>query len=649
MQRFPRAILILFTLILPDIAEAQMRSEYRAFWVDTFNTSLRTQADVQAVVDNTKLANANAIFAQVRRRGDSWYLNSLEPLPDFAGFEAGFDPLRALITTAHAARIEVHAFVIIGAIWNKNPTFEPTATLGPPTDPRHVFNRHGGYDAVTKTIVPGPDNWLTRTLLPDGAAGVSFQGHRFGNDFWIDLGHPAASAHTVDVLMHLVRNYDIDGLHLDRIRYPEISVSGQTPATGTSIGYNAVNVSRFQSHYGLTPASTPPPGDPQWMQWRRDQVTNFVRRLYLNVIAERPEVRMSAALIVFGNGPVNESDWEAAEAYWRVYQDWRAWTEEGIIDIAIPMNYKADSVASNAIMFDRWNEWTKNHQYGRAAMIGMAGASPNNSVQDLLRQTRRALAPSSKGNRAAGVIYFSMANSNAGRTFAEFASALKTGRSGSTQFEDPVANPVGIFSEPALIPDFRWKSAPAKGHLKGFARRADGTPLDTASVTIEHAATATTRNTQSDGGGFYGSVDLEPGRYIVKAVLGGTTLYGCGADVMAGSVTTIDLGADTTRPVISGLSASLLWPANQRLVTVRLNYSASDDCGRVTNTISITSNAPIDGLDWLVVNDREVQLGAGRVYTITVTSTDQSGNTTSSTTTVTVPLSNGRRRSVSRG
>ena len=73
-------------------------------------------------------------------------------------------------------------------------------------------------------------------------------------------------------------------------------------------------------------------------------------RDYLAALAVKPNLKISAALIAFGGGPVCPSTatcatdkeiWEksaSAEAYWRVYQDWRAWTEEGIIDIAIPMS-----------------------------------------------------------------------------------------------------------------------------------------------------------------------------------------------------------------------------------------------------------------------------------------------------------------------
>lgn len=319
---------------------AAAQAEYRAFWVDTFNTALNNHAQVVAVVNQAQAANANVIFAQVRRRGDAWYLNSLEPLPHPNPIATGFDPLQDLIAESHAAGLEVHAFVIMGAIWNRDPV-----VLGPPADPTHVFNRHGGFDPVTKTITQGPDNWLTRTLL----SGFAFQGHRFGSDFWIDFGHPDAAAYTVDVLMHLVNNYDVDGLHLDRIRYPEFSASGQTPANGTNIGYNHTNVVRFNRHYGITPEDLPPAtGDARW-------------------------------------------------------------TEEGILDLAIPMNYKREHILSQQTPLDQWLEWTRDHQYGRAALMGQ-GAFVN-GIEGTLRQVRRSLAPSaSTGRKLDGVVFFSMAD-----------------------------------------------------------------------------------------------------------------------------------------------------------------------------------------------------------------------------------------------
>jgi uncharacterized lipoprotein YddW (UPF0748 family) len=659
-------------------ARAQPRAEVRGFWVDTFNTTLNNHADVIAVVDRATAANANTIFAQVRRRGDSWYLSSLEPLADRTPIQPGFDPLQDLIIEAHARGLEVHAFVIANAIWNRAPN------LFPPTDPNHVFNRHSGYDPATNTIIQNPDNWLTRTLIPDGTPGASIalQGHRIGSDFWIDPGHPDAASYTVEVLMHLVRNYDIDGLHLDRIRYPEISIAGQTPATGTSIGYNATSIARFQRRYGV-PSDAPPPtqNDPRWSQWRRDQVTNLVRRIYLDAVAIRPRIKLSGALIAFGSGPTTEAGWLSAEAYWRVYQDWRAWTDEGILDVAIPMIYQRDHLASGRTAFDRWNDWVRNHQYGRSAMMGIG--SFLNSIEGSLTQVRRALQPSALGNRNLGVNVFSMATSNVAvnanplsippgantpaRPFADFAAGLVTGRSanGVTLFEDPSINRIPIFELPASIPDLPWKINPQVGHLRGFIHDEAGAIVDTGTVSLDRVDDGTTPvagrksvATASDGNGFYGGVDLAPGRFRVTVVPVGQAAYtsACTTEITTGRVTTFDVAIDRVAP--TGTLASdpaVLWPPNHEMVTVTLSGDLSDvgtgldgvafrvidEYGTVEPTIEAVTG---DGLTALAFS-RTFQLEAsrrgedrhGRSYTIEATVTDRACNQTRLRTTVVVP------------
>jgi uncharacterized lipoprotein YddW (UPF0748 family) len=625
-------ILLFLAICSPILIQAQRRTEYRAFWVDTFNTSLNNHNDVLAAVNNAKAAKANALFVQVRRRGDSWYLNSLEPMGDRTPIQAGFDPLQDIIDMAHAEGIEVHAFVIMSAVWGRAPN------LFPPESPNHVFNLHGGFNPATNTITPGPNNWLTRTLIPDGTAAITYQGHRFGSDFWIDFGHPDAAKYTVDVINNLVRKYDIDGLHLDRIRYPEIGITGQTPSSGTSVGYNSTSVERFQKVNNIAFGSPPPAqNNPQWNQWRRDQVTNVVRRVYLNALAIKPNLKVSAALIAFGGIGSTEASWNSAEAYWRVYQDWRAWTEEGIIDIAVPMVYKAEHTATVRPQYDQWENWLKGHLYNRAGMMGQGAA--NNAIEGTLRQTRRTLAPASGSTSLSGIIYFSMATSNIAvtnnpfavsstnpsvnttantpaRNFAEFASGLTTGKSVSgTAFYEP-AGMTPIFSENAFIPTFPWKAAPTLGHVKGEAKDADSNPLDTKPVEIKNLDTQATRNVTTDGGGFFGAVDLTPGSYQARA----GASYFC-FNITPGKVS--DALLDNVAPITTATLAPLN-PNGQNgwyTTNVSVTLNASDNCAGVASTEYSTDN----GQTWQIYTGA-VNVSNDGTTTILYRSEDQGGN-----------------------
>lgn len=625
------SLLCTLLVLCSSISSGQVRTEYRAFWVDTFNTNLNNHTDVVTVVNNAKAAKANALFVQVRRRGDSWYLNSLEPLGDRVPIQPGFDPLQDIINVAHGAGIEVHAFVIMNAIWGRAPN------LFPPENPNHVFNLHGGYDVATNTIIPGPNNWLTRTLLADttpGSTAISFQGHRFGSDFWVDFGHPDAAAYTVNVVKHLVQSYDIDGLHLDRIRYPDISIAGQTPSTGTNIGYNPTSVERFQRLFNLPLDGPPPaPNNPQWNQWRRDQISHVVRRVYLEALAIKPQLKISAALIAFGGIGATESSWNSAEAFWRVYQDWRAWTQEGIIDIAIPMAYKAEHTSTIRPQYDQWDAWLRNHLYNRAGITGQGALV--NAVEGTLRQTRRTLTPASGPTNLSGIIFFSMATSDVAvasnpfaippgatpdRPFAELAAGLTTGKSvnGLVSYEPEGLAP--IFNDPAAIPSFSWKIAPMVGHVKGEARGADGTAFDTAAVTIENLDTQALTNAKTDGNGFFGAVDLQPGSYRAQV----DSLYYC-FNVTPGTV------ADATRDILAPQTTAAVTPATpngqngwyKTVPTVTL--SASDNCSGVSATEYSTDG----GATWQPYNGAFV-FGTEGITTILYRSIDRATNSESS-------------------
>jgi hypothetical protein len=109
---------------------------------------------------------------------------------------------------------------------------------------------------------------------------------------------------------------------------------------------------------------------------------------------------------------------------------------------------------------------------------------------------------------------------------------------------------------------------------------------------------------------------------------------------------------DTTPPTITAASAnpSVLWPPNHKMVGVAVNYTATDDSGQPACQISsVTSNEPISSSDFTIVDANHVKLSAerlgsgnGRIYNITITCADASGNSSSEAVTVTVPHDRGK-------
>jgi uncharacterized lipoprotein YddW (UPF0748 family) len=491
--------------------------QLRAFWADAFGEGINDQSQIDTLVAATKAAHANAIVAQVVRRGDCFCLRSGLPVNESVG--AGFDPLQALITTAHAQGVEVHAWVIANAMWN---------STTPPRDPNHIFNLHG-------PSASGRANWvMTRS---DGLA-------KLADDWMLDPGHPDAASWVVNATTGIVRAYDVDGINLDRIRYPDGNLGTNVP----SWGYNPTSVARFRQETGRT--DTPGNTDPQWTQWRRDQITAIVRRVYLESTALRPHIRVSADLITYGNGPQTLGAWENTRAYAEQLQDWKGWLREGILDTAMLMNYKRDSLASQHQMYDEWSEFGKDNQYRRSTAIG-SGLFLND-IASSVSQVRRAVAPSAAGNSAIGWVGYSYRTPDAltdagARTAAVARGELIKGLTLPSQY-DPVTPPV--FTDTPPVPVMTWKARAIFGHLRGVALASDGTPLSGTPVhLVEANAGFLMRTTTTDGTGWFGFVDLPVGAYRVTTdsprVTGGVLGE---ATVVAGEVSLLGAPAPTPAP-----------------------------------------------------------------------------------------------------
>lgn len=162
---------------------------------------------------------------------------------------------------------------------------------------------------------------------------------------WLCPSHPENQALEVASMVEIARNYDVDGVHFDYIRYP-----------GLSHCFCAGCRERFEERLGQPVANWP--GDAsrggalnrQWLDFRRSNIDTVVRQVAEQVRQVRPGVKISAA--VFANWPVDRDG---------IGQDWKLWCDEGWLDFLNPMNY----TESNA---------TFRHQ--TAAQLDYAGRVP---------------------------------------------------------------------------------------------------------------------------------------------------------------------------------------------------------------------------------------------------------------------------------
>ena len=329
-------------------------AQYRAIWVDAFNDGIKSHAQVEKLVADAHRANLNALIVQVRKRGDRYFNRAFEEprAIDITG-SRGFDPLGYLIQLAHASRprIEVHAWLN---------TFFAGQESG-------VYRKHGDWANLTN----------------DGAAGG-----------FLDPGIPEVQTYTHKIFMNVAMNYDVDGLHMDFVRYP-----------GVMWGYTPTSLSQYKQDTGAT--STPAPEDAEWQAWRRNRVTAFVRDLHTDLQRQKPSVKLSAALICFGGGPATAADWIYTSAYKSVFQDWRDWLAKGYIDFGVPMNYDSDWIGREQIWFDRWLNFEKDSGFANRVVTGMGAFL--NYPDDSLAQIRRVLGPSARGNKTLGVAIYSYA------------------------------------------------------------------------------------------------------------------------------------------------------------------------------------------------------------------------------------------------
>ena len=269
----------------------QITQPMRAVWVTRFD--YKTESDVTRIVDNCAGAGFNAILFQVRGNGTAFYDSSFEPWADeLGGKDPGFDPLALAIERAHEQGVELHAYVNVMPAWRGE-------TL--PTNPEQLYNKY--------------PEWFWYDQNGDRQALSSF---------YVSLNPclPEVREYIVDVFEDLASRYDIDGLHLDYIRFPN-----EPPATPRGSGLDYPRDEKTLALYKAASGLTPDEDQERWDQWRTDRVTELVGDIHRMLRRVRPTAALSASV-----GSVRERGLHH-------FQDGRAWIDNGFIDIVILMNY----------------------------------------------------------------------------------------------------------------------------------------------------------------------------------------------------------------------------------------------------------------------------------------------------------------------
>ncbi|NED94904.1 family 10 glycosylhydrolase [Phytoactinopolyspora alkaliphila] len=211
---------------------------------------------------------------------------------------ADFDPLAVWVDEAHARDLELHAWVhsfFVGS--------EATGGPGPILD---VYPEWAGVER--RHVGAGEPRPST------AEAGYYF----------VDPAIPGARSYLHDVFGEIVDGYDVDGLHLDYIRYP-ISLPLES-----SFSYSDHSRAQFDAEFGVDPLELDLDSDgwEDWTAWRQRQVTSFVTETHARVRAAERDVVLSAAVFP-----------DRFDAEQRKAQNWAGWSEQGIIDVLAGMSF----------------------------------------------------------------------------------------------------------------------------------------------------------------------------------------------------------------------------------------------------------------------------------------------------------------------
>ncbi|PLZ86766.1 hypothetical protein CEN45_19870 [Fischerella thermalis CCMEE 5198] len=316
------------------------KREFRGAWVACVWNSdwpskpglpvAQQKAELIKIIEKLDALNFNALILQVRPEGDAVYASQLEPWSAWLTGTQGkapdpfYDPLEFAIAECHKRSIELHAW------------FNP-------------------YRASTST---NP----AKTVRPHLAATNPECVYLWKTQRWMDPGVKIVQDRAYNVILDVVKRYDVDGIHLDDYFYP-YPVEGQSfPDDKTYAAYKAAG------------------GTLSLADWRRDNVNKMVQRLWQGIKATKPQVKFGIS--PFGiYRPGQPPGITGLDAYNVLYADAKKWLEQGWIDYIAPQLYwRTDQSQQSYSALLKW--WTQINISQRHVYAGNNLREPNNKSRE---------------------------------------------------------------------------------------------------------------------------------------------------------------------------------------------------------------------------------------------------------------------------
>jgi len=301
-------------------------AEVRALWV--VRTTLSSPAAIETMVETARSSGFNTLLVQVRGRADSYFTGGLEPRPASLAGQPAFDPLAAVITHAHAAGLQVHAWVNLNLVAN---------VVELPAARDHIVYRRPEWLMVPRA--PAADLSVVDPKSPQYLGRLTRYVRSRPNELeglYVSPVSPAAREYTVGVVNDIALRYAIDGLHLDYARYPseDFDYSRDTLALFREDVVRELTPAdrqKYDQRLGDDPLIYTLAFPERWRRFRTAALTSLIERVQVAVKRARPGAMLSAAVVP-----------DAGDASSRHLQDWPTWASRDLIDVFCPMVYTTD-------------------------------------------------------------------------------------------------------------------------------------------------------------------------------------------------------------------------------------------------------------------------------------------------------------------